>query len=157
MTKEDDLYIVNIPMDKDAKEYKLSMSYPDHGKMALKLKKDGSVAFRRYDWMGKKITVYVNGKAVEAEEENGLILVRDLKKGDKAELRHPIRTIVKKEHTAGREYDVVWRGCDVIEILPYGEHLRLFQRDLSKPQVLPTPEDVPYTGAANYGPTQQKK
>ena len=23
--------------------------------------------------------------------------------------------------------------------------------------VLPLPEDVPYTGAANYGPTQQKK
>ena len=157
VTKEDDMFIVNIPVAKDAKEYKLSMSYPDHGKMALKLKVDGSVAFRRYDWMGKKITVYVNGKAVGFEEENGLIVVRGLKKGDKAELRHPIRTIVKKEHTAGREYDVVWRGCDVIEILPYGEHLRLFQRDLSKPQVLPTPEDVPFTGAANYGPTQQKK
>ena len=45
-------------------------------------------------------------------------------KGDKLELRHPIRTIIKKEKTAGREYDVVWRGPDVIEILPYGEHLR---------------------------------
>ena len=40
------------------------------------VREDGSVAFRRYDWMGKKITVYVNGKAVEAEEttRGGIIL-----------------------------------------------------------------------------------
>ena len=107
--------------------------------------------------MGKNVKTWVNGKVVDFEEVDGLIIVRGLKKGDKLELRHPIRTIIKKEFCAGREYDVVWRGPDVIEIMPFGEHLRLFQRDLSKPEVLPKPEDVPYTGAANYGPTQQKK
>ena len=41
--------------------------------------------------------------------------------------------------------------------MPRGEHVRLYQRDLSKPKYYPTPEDVAYTGAANYGPTQQTK
>ena len=157
VTKENGAYIVNVPMDKKTDEYVLTMQYPDHGRMAIKLKQDGDAGFRRYEWMGKNVKTWLNGKVVDFEEVDGLIIVRGLKKGDKLELRHPIRTIIKKEFCAGREYDVVWRGPDVIEIMPFGEHLRLFQRDLSKPEVLPKPEDVPYTGAANYGPTQQKK
>ena len=63
----------------------------------------------------------------------------------------------EKETAAGREYTVFWRGPDVVDITPHGEHLRLYQRDLRKEKVLPGPDDVIYTGAANYGPTQQKR
>ncbi len=108
--------------------------------------------------MGKRLIVYVNRKRQPAfEEQKGLILVRNVQPGDKIELHHTLRTVIRPEHTAGREYQVIWRGCDVIDILPHGEHLRLYQRDLTVPQVLPKPDDVPYTGAANYGPTQQKR
>ena len=62
-----------------------------------------------------------------------------------------------KEIAAGQEYTVFWRGPDVVDITPHGEHLRLYQRDLRREKVLPKPEDVTYTGAANYGPTQQKR
>ena len=39
----------------------------------------------------------------------------------------------------------------------YGEHLRLFQRDLEKRPYLPKPSDVTSVTASNFGPTQQKK
>lgn len=151
------VYAVNIPINKETKEYKLTMDYPDTGCMTLTLKQPGTAAFRRYDWMGAQVTVLVNGQAVKAQEREGLLWVAGLKAGDTAALVHPVETVTKKEHVAGRDYEVVWRACDVIDILPHGEHLRLFQRDLTVPPVLPSPEDVPYTGAVNYGPTQQKR
>ncbi|MDR0896571.1 MAG: hypothetical protein LBN04_01815 [Oscillospiraceae bacterium] len=157
VTREDGLYIVNIPLDKETADWKLRMEYPDRGRMSITLKAPGSAAFRRYPWMGKRLTIMRNGEEVAFAEENGLLIVRDLNAGDTLTLSHPLRTVIKREHTAGREYRVVWRGCDVIDLLPHGEHLRLYQRDLSRPPVLPTPEDVPYNGAANYGPTQQKR
>ena len=124
--------------------------------MSITMKQDGDAAFRRYDWMGKEPELLLNGKKTDYAMQNGCMTVKGLHAGDTLVLRHPIRTVKKRERTAGRDYEVLWRGCDVIDILPHGEHLRLFQRDLSKPIVLPTPEEVPYTGAANYGPTQQK-
>lgn len=148
--------VVNIPLEKENAEYKLVTDYPEKGNVHLTLKNGGTAAFRRYPYMGKSITVTVDGKAAEYNEENGLIVIRNVEAGQKVTLSHAIRTVVRKEHCAGRDYKILWRGCDVIDILPHGEHMRLFQRDLRKPMSLPTPEDVVYTGAANYGPTQQK-
>ena len=109
-----------------------------------------------YPFMKGDIKVFVDGKETAFEMHDGLVCIGEVKAGQKVTLSHPIRSALKKEHCAGREYKVLWRGCDVIDILPHGEHLRLFQRDLNSPKVLPKPEDVVYTGAANYGPTQQK-
>lgn len=148
--------VVNIPLEKENAEYKLVTDYPEKGNVHLTLKNGGTAAFRRYPYMGKSITVTVDGKAAEYNEENGLIVIRNVEAGQTVTLSHAIRTVVRKEHCAGRDYKILWRGCDVIDILPHGEHMRLFQRDLRKPMSLPTPEDVVYTGAANYGPTQQK-
>ena len=44
----------------------------------------------------------------------------------------------------------------MIDILPRGEHIRLYQRNHDIPKYYPLPEDVVYTGAVNMGPTQQK-
>lgn len=156
VTEENGCFTVNIPVNKETANWKLEMEYPEHGRMSITMKQDGDAAFRRYDWMGKEPELLLNGKKTDCAMQNGCMIVKDLHAGDSLVLRHPIRTVKKREHTAGRDYEVLWRGCDVIDILPHGEHLRLFQRDLSKPIVLPTPEEVPYTGAANYGPTQQK-
>ena len=78
-----------------------------------------------------------------------------LKAGDVFEVTFKIRTRWIRETVRGTEYRAAWRGCDVVDITPKGEHIRLFQRDLSKPKYYPKPEDVTFTGAANYGPTQQ--
>ena len=147
---------VNIPLDKETAEYRLQSEYPERGRLAFTPKIDCDAAFRRYPYMGKTVRVTVNGADRAFEERDGLIVVPGVRAGDEVVLAHALRTAVRKEHCAGREYKVVWRGCDVIDILPHGEHMRLFQRDLAQPRSLPTPADVAYTGAANYGPTQQK-
>lgn len=157
VTVDAGMYIVNIPVDKTTQAYTLKMEYPDHGRMSVSLTADGDIAFRRYAWMGGRIRIMSGGEEIPYTEENGLLVVRNVKAGTEVTLTHPVRTTVKKEFAAGREWRVVWRGCDVIDLLPRGEHLRLFQRELSKPAYLPKPEDVIYTGAVNYGPTQQKK
>ena len=156
ITEKDGMKVVNIPLEKETAEYKLVTDYPEKGNMHLTLKNDGDAAFRRYPYMGRNINVTVDGANAEFTEENGLIVIRNVKAGQTVTLSHAIRTVVRKEHCAGRDYKILWRGCDVIDILPHGEHMRLFQRDLRKPMSLPTPADVVYTGAANYGPTQQK-
>ena len=95
-------------------------------------------------------TVYLNGKEINKTSAQ-------LNKDDVLELNFDISTVEKKETVRGIEFTVCWRGCDVVDLTPKGAHVRLYQRDLSKPKYYPTPDDVDYTGAANYGPTQQKK
>ena len=157
VTREKDVTAVNVPLDRETEAWKLESDYPDRGEMRLTLKQGGQAAFRRYPFMGEKITCTVNGSPVRFREENGLILPPPLRPGESVTLRHPLRTAQRKETAAGRPYTVFWRGPDVVDITPHGEHLRLYQRDLRKEKVLPRPEDVVYTGAANYGPTQQKR
>ncbi len=157
VTREGGALCVNIQLDKRTDEYLLESEYPERGGVALTPNRDGDVAFRRYPFMGARLSVTVDGQNADFREENGLVVVRDVKAGQRVRLSHPLRSALKKERCAGREYRVLWRGPDVIDILPHGEPLRLFQRDLTKPRSLPKPEDITYTGAANYGPTQQKK
>ena len=97
----------------------------------------------------------VNGKPADAVRK-GRIAYAELQPGDELALTFPLETREEKEPVAGRAFTVVWRGCDVVDLLPRGEHVRLYQRDKTKPKYYPTPDDVVYTGAANYGPTQQK-
>ena len=116
------------------------------------------VAFRTYAWMGaaEEIKVTVNGEIVEALKE-GALLVVSAKAGDVVVLEHAIETVTIPEEVRGAEYQIVWRGPDVVDILPHGEHMRLYQRNLDIPYDEPTPEEVQFTGASDYGPTQQKR
>ena len=83
------------------------------------------------------------------------MLFADAGPGDTLELVFNVETRTHAENVRGTDYTVFTRGCDVVKLDPPGEHVRLYQRDLSVPKVYPAPEDVEYTGAANYGPTQQ--
>ncbi|MBQ3668529.1 MAG: hypothetical protein II920_04810 [Clostridia bacterium] len=146
---------VNIPMGKACAEYRLECGYPDRGLVAITPAFNCDVRLRLYPFMNGKLSVRVDGQEAAYSTEDGFVSVRSVKAGSKVSFRHAMRSGIKKEICAGREYKVLWRGCDVIDILPHGEHLRLYQRDSKAAKVLPQPEDVKYTGAANYGPTQQ--
>ena len=74
---------------------------------------------------------------------------------DKAEFAEDMETVEKKEFFAGKEYTEYWRAGDIVDILPRGEHIRLYQRDNSIPKYYPTADDVEFTGASDRGPTQQ--
>lgn len=146
---------VNIPCDKSTADYSLTSFIPDEGKVLLKAGRDGKYGFRAYAWM-KDRGFTLNGAAADPFEHDG-ILYFDLKKGDEIAMLCSVETEPKKEFVRGTDFTVYYRGCDVVDITPRGEHVRLYQRDKSKEKYYPTPADVKYTGAANYGPTQQKQ
>ncbi len=152
ITEENGVYIVNVPCDKETDALKLESFLPNRGTIRITAKKDCATAFRLYDWMGDVQCAICNKQC--AMKRDGGLLKAELKAGDVFELSFPLRIRKKKENVRGETFTVLWRGCDVIDLLPRGEHVRLFQRDLSKPKYYPTPDDVVYTGAANYGPTQ---
>ncbi len=156
VTDEDGALIVNIPMDKDADGYALRSDIPDEGRVALTVRADRRVGFRIYKRCDKNIRLTVNDAAAEFEIKDGVALT-DARAGDTVEYLFDIETTEEREITRGTGFTVVRRGCDVVDLLPRGEHVRLYQRDLDKEKYYPTPDDVVYTGAANYGPTQQKK
>ena len=155
--KENGVWTVNVPLDRETAAWKLVSRYPDEGSMAITLKRGGRAGFRRYKWMGRAPRGFVDGAEVALEENNGVLLFPRLKPGQTAELRHPIRTAVRPERVAGKTYRISWRGPDVVDVFPRGEHLRLFQRDLDRKPYLPKPSDVTNETASNYGPTQQTK
>ena len=149
ITDDDGILTVNIPCDKETDEIKMESFIPNEGRIRLTAKKSCAVGFRIYDWM-RDYTAYLNGKEIDGASAQ-------MNKDDVLELKFDISTVEKKENVRGIDFTVFWRGCDVVDLMPRGAHVRLYQRDLSKPKYYPTPVDVGYTGAANYGPTQQKK
>ena len=156
ITDEDGVLTVNIPFDYETEALTMASDLPDSGHIRLTAKRTCTAGFRRYDWMGKTPTLLRNGEPVAVDADDA-ILSASLDAGDVLELVFDLQTVQTQEITRGTDFTVTWRGCDVIALSPAGEHVRLYQRDLSVPKYYPTPEDVEYTGAANYGPTQQKQ
>ncbi|MCQ2470876.1 MAG: hypothetical protein MJ147_02445 [Clostridia bacterium] len=155
ITDENGALIVNIPCDKETDAVKLQSDIPNEGKITITAKKNCKAGYRIYAWMGEKLTFTINGKEVKGEIVDGTVLF-ELAENDVLILTFPIETVAKKEIARGTEFTVYWRGCDVVDMTPRGEHVRLYQRDSEIPKYYPLPEDVVYTGAANMGPTQQK-
>lgn len=155
VTDENGVQVVNIPCDKETDDYKLTSLIPDEGRITITAKKAGKYGFRMYDWV-KKETFTLNSASAAPLYADGVCYF-EMNAGDTAELTFPLETVAKKQHVRGTDFTVYYRACDVVDITPRGEHVRLYQRDNSIPKYYPTPADVVYTGAANYGPTQMKK
>lgn len=154
VTVDDGILTVNIPCDKKTEQYEMKSDLPNDGSISVSVNQSGKIGFRYYGWMGDPI-LFLNNSEIQAQTKNG-ILFTNAAPGDMIELRFPLNTNKHRENVRGTDFTVFTRGCDVVKLDPPGEHIRLYQRDLSKQKYYPTPEDVSYTGATNYGPTQQK-
>ena len=155
ITDENGAYIVNIPFNKETEVLSMRSFIPNEGKIELSAKNDCKAGFRMYDWIDSPV-FFINGIEAKADT-SGKTVAFELKRGDRLTLEFDISEKIRKEIVRETEYTVVWRGCDVVDLLPHGEHVRLYQRNNDVEKYLPLPEDVEYTGAANYGPTQQSK
>ena len=147
--------VVNVPCAKETDTYKLESLIPNEGTVSITAKADGLYGFRLYDW-NKDGSFTVNAVKADPMYRDGFVYFA-LKAGETAEMHFSVETTPKKEFTHGREYTVYYRACDVVDITPRGNHVRLYQRDLDQEKYYPKPEDVVFTGASNYGPTQQKQ
>ncbi|MBR0538357.1 MAG: hypothetical protein IJK40_09405 [Clostridia bacterium] len=154
VTNENGAWIVNIPFDKETPAVTMRSGIPDEGTVSLSAKTACRAGFRLYDWM-KAPCFFINGHAVKADVTKETAVFA-LAADDVLEVRFDLETEAKHENVRNTDFTVFWRGPDVVEMQPAGDHIRLYQRDQSKPKYYPRPEDVAYLGAANYGPTQQK-
>lgn len=147
--------LVNIALDKETEEAIVTTEYPNAGTITVKTKTNCNVAFRLYDWMKSDLVGMIDGKKEEFTVENNLVIFKNVSAGSTVTICHDIETVERKEIVADTEFTVVWRGCDVVDILPRGEHLRLYQRDNSVEKYYPAPDDVVYEEIRYTGPTQQ--
>ena len=155
VTSENGILTVNIPFNKETELYRMESGIPNEGVIRLTVKRGGKVGFRLYEWIFSP-ALYLNGSPVTGITENG-VLFAETAPGDTLELRFSAEEKEHTENVRGADFTVFTRACDVVKLTPPGEHIRLYQRDLSVPKVYPKPEDVTYQGAANYGPTQQSQ
>lgn len=155
VTSENNAFIVNIPMFKDTSEYTIDSDIPNTGLVSITAKKDMSAGFRIYEW-NREYKLKLNGQVTDGAVSDDVVFC-SLKAGDTLEMLFDIETVEIKELVQDKEFTVSWRACDVVDISPRGEHVRLYQRNSEIEKYYPLPEDVEYTGAANYGPTQQKQ
>ena len=158
VTEENGILTVNIHTEQETERWHLSHEMPDFGKISLVLKEDTPAAgFRLYSWMGKTPRLLCNGNEISGIHPDGspVLYTSGLHRGDVLELCFPMETVERKETVTGTEYTEFWRGADMIDLLPAGDHIRLYQRDNTKPKFYPLPEDIAFTGAPDKGPTQQ--
>ena len=155
VTEMDCELVVNIHTDKQTENYSLTHTLPDEGKVILTLKKTARVGFRLYSFI-KDPALTVDGKKIPTEAIDGVIYSATvLPEGTMVTMEFSVETEERKEFFAGKEYTEVWRGGDMIDILPRGEHIRLYQRDNEREKYYPLPDDLEFTGASDRGPTQQ--
>ena len=155
ITEENSAMIVNIPCSREDQTCTITSSIPDKGDLSLKAKKEGIYGFRKYSWMQDPVCT-VNDMPADPDFRGENICFH-LRPGDQLRMTFPLETLEIRETIRNTDYTVLYRGCDVVDLLPHGGHIRLYQRDESRPKYYPKPEDVCYKGASNYGPTQQKR
>ncbi len=153
----DDAITVNLPIDKEDENVCITTNYPNEGYMSIVVKKNMDLYIRQHDFMGDKLELRVDGVNVPVVYRNGLIYISNVASGTKVELLHEIQTEIRKEVIQEKEFEVSWRGSDVVKIEPEGEHLRLYQREIGAEKYYPLPDDAKLAKTKNMGPTQQKR
>lgn len=156
MTEDHGVYTVNIPCSRETERCRLESCIPNKGSMIITAKCEGLFGFRMYPWL-EGASFRLNGVSVEVTSREQIACCQ-LHAGDRLEIHFLVETESHRERVRGNEeYTVYYRACDVVDITPRGDHVRLYQRDLSQEKYYPRPGDVRYTGASNMGPTQQKQ
>jgi len=148
---------VNIPVDKKLPQGQVEIGYPNQGFIRATTSRPCDVAIRVHPWMPKRLTALVNGRKRAIRREDGLILFKRVGARATVEVRHVLRTRRVREHFCGRDWTALWRGPDVVDLLPHGKPLRLYQRIEGKAKIYPRAPKHKTTGKGHVAaPTQQK-
>jgi len=147
---------VNLPIDRDDKRARVTTGYPNEGWMKVTAGRQGDFSLRLHPFM-KNPRLSVNGADRPVSPKDGCLLVPGAAKGTEILLSHDLRNETRKEVVRGTEYKVVWRGCDVVKILPEGEDLRLYQRTAGAKRYPAPPERTPVSTGFDARPTEQRK
>ncbi len=130
---------VNFPVDKDTPQAQIEVGYPNAGFIRIRLKRACRVMVRVFPWMPTPHEGTIDGRPAALERRDDLVFFPGSEKGAVLELRHELKTRRVMEHVAGNDFFGIWRGPDMIDILPHGYGYRLYQRVKGVPLDYPNP------------------
>jgi hypothetical protein len=151
----DGVVSVNLPIERDAAAAAVAIGYPNEGTMKVRAKKGGEYRLRVLPFMGGRPTLQVNGRDLPLLWRGPCLMIDRVEAGDTIVLSHPIREQVRRENVRGVDYEVAWKGCDVVRLTPGGAPLKLYQRVEGAAREIPRPSSN--TENLTFAPTEQKK
>lgn len=123
------MILINFPVNIETPEIKVEVGYPNAGFVRVKLKRDCRVIIRVYPWMPSPHEGTIDGRPAGLERRDDLIAFSPCTKGTVLELRHELKTRRIMENAGGISYYGLWRGPEMIDILPHASYgYRLYQR-----------------------------
>lgn len=141
-----DIVTINFPVDRETPYAKVTVGYPDEGLVRIELKKTCRINLRAFPWMVTPYEGTIAGRPAALERREDYIAFPACPKGKAAVFRHEIRTKRILENITALDFYGLWRGPDMVDILPHGAGcgFRLYQRDLGgKAEPIPAPRSAP--------------
>ena len=130
--------IINFPVNFENEDVKISVGYPNEGTVSAKAKRnDLQISFRVYPWMGAVFEGKVNGRPAPIERHDESITFEHVAAGMTVEIEHVMKTRRVMENVMGMDFFGVWRGPDMVDILPHGFPIRLYQRVAGQAKEVP--------------------
>jgi len=130
---------VNLPVNKDSPLAEIEAGYPNEGCIRIRLKRSCRVVVRVFPWMPVPHEGTINGRPAGLERREDMVFFPQCEKGALLELKHELKTRRVMEHVGGNDYFGIWRGPDMIDILPHGSGYRFYQRGVGIPKEYPAP------------------
>lgn len=120
--------LVNFPVNCENDYAKVVVGYPNTGCVRIKLKKSVRVIVRVFPWMPSPHEGTVDGRPAGLERRDDQVSFPVCESGSVLELRHDMKLRRVMENVMGLDFFGMWRGPDMVDILPHGLGLRLYQR-----------------------------
>lgn len=153
--ERDGVVTVNLPIERDAPAASVAIGYPNEGTLTVTAKRNGEYRLRVHPFMGERLSLRVNGGDRPLVWRGPCLKVDGIRAGDTILLSHPIGERTERETVRGVEFEVAWKGCDVVGLVPGGAPLKLYQRQEGVPKEVPLPSSA--TATMGQAPTEQKR
>lgn len=151
----DGVVTVNLPIECEAAAASVAIGYPNEGTLTVTARRSGEYRLRVHPFMGERLSLRVNGGDRPLVWRGQCLKVDGVRAGDTILLSHPIRERIERETVRGVEFEVAWKGCDVVGLTPGGAPLKLYQRLEGVPKEVPLPSSA--TATMGQAPTEQKR
>ncbi len=130
--------IVNFPVDFENQVAKVTVGYPNTGYVRIKLKKPCRVIVRVFPWMPAPHEGTIDGRPAGLERRDDQVSFPSAEKGAVLEFKHELKMRRVMENVMGLDFFGLWKGPDMVDILPHGFGVRLYQRIEGMPFDVPT-------------------
>ncbi len=119
---------INFPVNCENEVAQVRVGYPNEGAIRVKLKKACRVIVRVFPWMPTPHEGTRGGRPAALERRDDQVSFSNSEKGAELEFTHELKMRRVLENVMGLDFFGLWRGADMVDILPHGQGYRLYQR-----------------------------